>query len=100
MQAARAALEPALGANVPQECLQALPRVLACSPYAADCLARYPGILAGLTAAGRLTRASRSGELAALLATEAPPDLDEEEFQRRLRCFSGIASSSVSSGAI
>lgn len=77
----------ALGADIPSRCLGLLPRVLACSPYAADCLARYPGILTALDGAGRLERANRPGEFAALLAGEAPVDLAEEEFQRQLRLF-------------
>jgi glutamate-ammonia-ligase adenylyltransferase len=62
-------------------------RLMACSPYAAGVLARYPGLIIDLAESGRLRRVSEPGELARLLLEFAPAELAEEEFQRRLRLF-------------
>ena len=67
-----------------------LDRVLACSPYAADVLRRYPQVIGELAANGRLERANTPGEIGTRLGSEAAPDLAEEEFLRRLRVFSPI----------
>ena len=64
-----------------------LDRVLACSPYAADVLRRYPQVIGELAASGRLERANTPGEIGTRLGSEAAPDLAEEEFLRRLRVF-------------
>lgn len=63
----------------------ALERVLACSPYAAECLARDPELLDTLRAAGRLDRPDPRGELDRLLREEAGSHPGDEEFQRALR---------------
>jgi glutamate-ammonia-ligase adenylyltransferase len=65
--------------------LAVLTRVVACSQYAAECLARDPGLLPGLAASGRLGRANAPGELAAMLAGQLSPDSGEAEFLRQLR---------------
>lgn len=62
-------------------------RVLATSPYAADILVRYPGMLAELLQAGRLTCTMTAEAFPALLQESLPPGPDEEALQRRLRLF-------------
>jgi glutamate-ammonia-ligase adenylyltransferase len=62
-----------------------LVRTLACSPYAAGVLARYPQVLEELATSGRLARASEPGEIATLLRAGVPVEVSEEEFLRRLR---------------
>lgn len=64
-----------------------LPRVLACSDYAADVLARYPDMLAALVADGRLYRPLEDAELEALFTADAPDGEGETAFVRRLRQF-------------
>jgi glutamate-ammonia-ligase adenylyltransferase len=62
-----------------------LPHVLACSPYVAEILERYPEILADLTETGRLKRALAEGEMASLFADTLSAGLTDSEFQRQLR---------------
>ncbi len=66
---------------------ESLQRVVACSPFAAGVLARYPEMLSDLVDSGRLLRGSSEGEIAGLLRAYAPQDRPEEEFARRLRIF-------------
>ncbi len=63
----------------------ALERIIACSPFTADVLGRYPQLLAELAGSGRLARRSDSNEIAALVAASAPAQATEEAFQRQLR---------------
>jgi glutamate-ammonia-ligase adenylyltransferase len=63
----------------------ALERVLACSPYAAGVVAKYPQSLSALIASGRLERPSEPGEFGRLMTQGVPSGMSEEEFQRRLR---------------
>jgi glutamine synthetase adenylyltransferase len=62
-----------------------LPRVIACSPYTADVLERYPETLLEFATSGRLNRALRDDELALSFDAELSPDLSETVFQQRLR---------------
>lgn len=66
-------------------------RLRATSQYASDILDRYPGLLAGLDAGGRLARASDAREIRTLLATACHPQdgtaLSGDEFSRELRLF-------------
>jgi glutamate-ammonia-ligase adenylyltransferase len=65
-----------------------LPTVLACSPFAAGVLDRYPEMLGELSAgAGQSGCPVRNTRLAAELAQLAPASLTETEFLRRLRVF-------------
>ena len=52
----------------PRPWQQGLDRLTDLSPYAADVVTRYPGLLSELRAAGRLDTATTAGELVALLA--------------------------------
>jgi glutamate-ammonia-ligase adenylyltransferase len=67
------------------ELISHLPRVIACSPYVADILDRYPKMLSELTESGRLQRALADGEMAALFDNELPIALTDQEFQSQLR---------------
>ncbi len=71
--------------DIPADLQPQLVRVTACSAYAAEILARYPQLLAGLVARGRLARASHTGEIAALVADCASATASEEEILRSLR---------------
>ena len=72
-------------AHVPESLRPQLARVSACSPYAAGMLARYPQLLPELVSTRRLARASRAGEIGALVADCASATASEEEFLRSLR---------------
>jgi glutamate-ammonia-ligase adenylyltransferase len=65
----------------------ALARVLACSPFAAGVLVRYPQVAIDLLASGRLLRKTDAGEISELITAYAPIEISEDEFQRRLRVF-------------
>jgi glutamate-ammonia-ligase adenylyltransferase len=62
-----------------------LPRVLACSSYLSDVLARYPQGLADLLAAGRLYRSLQPGEIDEQFAAAVPGSLSENECEQQLR---------------
>jgi glutamate-ammonia-ligase adenylyltransferase len=62
-----------------------LPRVIACSPYIADVLERYPEMLLEFSKSGRLHRALDNNELALAFGAELSPDLSEAKFQQGLR---------------
>ncbi len=66
-------------------------RLRATSQYASDILDRYPGLLAGLDASGRLARESDAREIRTLLAMACHPKdgnaLAGDEFSRELRLF-------------
>ncbi len=88
------ALEPAVGEWLAahgeqlggQPGLQApVSRVVACSAYLADVMARNPDTLGELVADGRLERVLQPGELNALFAAAVPPGLDEAGCMRQLR---------------
>ena len=64
-----------------------LDRVLACSEYVADVLARWPQTLADVIADGRMHRSLASGDYDTLFAAEAPDTEAENAFMRRLRLF-------------
>ncbi len=64
-----------------------LDRVLACSEYFADVLARYPQAFAELIETGRLHRPLDDGELEPLFLSGAPDAESEAQFMRRLRIF-------------
>ena len=64
-----------------------LHKVLACSEYAADVLARYPGMLADLIADGRMHRPLESGELELVFLGGSSEHETEEQFMSRLRRF-------------
>jgi len=63
----------------------ALPRVLACSPYIAETLGRYPGMLQELLVSGRLNRPLADGELGQIAGDVLSPELTEAELQHRMR---------------
>jgi glutamate-ammonia-ligase adenylyltransferase len=72
--------------------LEALParsvgisRVVACSSYLADIMARYPHALPTLDADGRLDRSLETDELNRLFAEAVGPGLDEADCMRELR---------------
>ena len=56
----------------PPNCAPTWSACVACSPFAADVLERYPQLLAELVDAGRLLRASRPGEIGGLIGACAP----------------------------
>ncbi len=62
-----------------------LRKVVACSPYAAEMIARRPELLSELIDAGRLDRPSGDGELLALFTVAAADGPAAAEFERRLR---------------
>ena len=62
-----------------------LPRVIACSPYIADVLERYPEMLLEFATSGRLHRALDDDELAVAFEAELSADLSETKFQQKLR---------------
>jgi glutamate-ammonia-ligase adenylyltransferase len=64
-----------------------LNKVLACSEYVSDVLARYPQVLAELIADGRLHRPLEAEELDKLILATAPGQESEAQFMRRLRIF-------------
>lgn len=64
-----------------------LQRVLVCSDYAADILARYPFLLEQLIDSGRMHRALSEAELDEVFRGETPDDETEAQFMRRLRLF-------------
>src|SRR5690606_5398491 len=76
-----------VGRGLPDAERAALERVLACSPYAAECMVRNPGLLATLHTSGRLLRPDAPGELAGLLREQIGPQPGDEDFQRVLRRF-------------
>lgn len=63
----------------------ALPRVLACSPYAADIIDRYPGMFRELADTGRLQRPLQDGEIDSLFNRVLSPELAAAEFEKQLR---------------
>jgi glutamate-ammonia-ligase adenylyltransferase len=62
-------------------------KLIACSAYAADMLARYPQLLDELIRTGRLHRPLEDRELDPLFLQEAPDTETEVQFMRRLRLF-------------
>ncbi len=62
-----------------------LTRLLAASPFAADVLVRYPGLISQLVESGRVDRASGPDELRSAVADAAAPTLPEAGFMRALR---------------
>jgi glutamate-ammonia-ligase adenylyltransferase len=62
-----------------------LPTVIACSPYIADVLERYPEMLLEFATSGRLHRALDDDELVVMFEAELSPGLSETRFQQRLR---------------
>jgi glutamate-ammonia-ligase adenylyltransferase len=64
-----------------------LNKVLACSEYAADILARYPDVLEALIVSGRMHRPLVSGELDPLFLQDTPDNETETRFMRRIRLF-------------
>ncbi len=60
-------------------------RVVACSAYLAEVMARQPDALGELVADGRLERILQPGELNALFGAAVPPGLDEAGCMRQLR---------------
>jgi glutamate-ammonia-ligase adenylyltransferase len=80
---------PALAGVLPDDApfRKQLIRVLAASPYAADILVRYPGMLAELLRTARLASTMTADGYLTLLQASLPPEPDEEELQRRLRLF-------------
>lgn len=64
-----------------------LHKILACSEYAADVLARYPETLADLIVDGRMHRPLESGELELIFLGGSVADETEEQFMCRLRRF-------------
>ncbi len=64
-----------------------LDRVLMCSEYVADILARYPQLLGELVADRRLHRALEPGELEPLFLAGSEDNETEARFMRRLRLF-------------
>ncbi|MGI9330002.1 MAG: bifunctional [glutamate--ammonia ligase]-adenylyl-L-tyrosine phosphorylase/[glutamate--ammonia-ligase] adenylyltransferase [Gammaproteobacteria bacterium] len=65
--------------------LRSLRRVLACSSYLSDILARYPDALIELRADGRLDSSLKADELGRVFATQVPPKLTEVQCLERLR---------------
>jgi len=82
---ALAAIEAAAGLSAQDR--ETLLRVVACSPFAAGVLARYPELLAGLAGSGRLQRAQQPGEIAALLGAAVPLSAGEAQCLQALRLF-------------
>ncbi len=78
-----AELQSALGSS--PAVAATLPRIIACSSYLADTVARYPQFLGELTAADRLGRPLADGELGQLFDDAIQADLAESECHRRLR---------------
>ena len=66
---------------------ESIDKVLICSEYAADILARYPHLLAELITTERLHRPLEAGELDPLFLLETPDNEAEAQFMRRLRLF-------------
>ncbi len=64
-----------------------LDRLLACSEYAADVLARYPAVLEELLVQGRMHRPLEGTDLDQLFLTATPENETENQFMRRLRLF-------------
>ena len=64
-----------------------LDRVLACSEYVADVMARYPQIFAELVESGRIRRALEANELELQFLRGAQDNEAETQFMRRLRVF-------------
>ena len=62
-----------------------LPRIIACSPYIAETLDRYPDMLLELTESGRFKRPLLDGEIETLFGARLSPDLTETKFQHQLR---------------
>ena len=62
-----------------------LPTVIACSPYIADVLERYPEMLLEFATSGRLHRALDDDELVVMFEAELSPGLSETRFQQKLR---------------
>ena len=80
---------------VPESCPERFMRLCGLSSYAADIISRYPVLVAGLEASGRLQRSAATGELRheleAFLADAAIGDVTpaaaEQAFLQRLRWF-------------
>lgn len=66
---------------------ETLHRVIACSEYVADVLARYPETLTELLVDGRMHRPLDSGELELVFLSGSDEQESEEQFMRRLRRF-------------
>ena len=64
-----------------------LHRVIACSEYVADVLARYPETLTELLIDGRMHRPLDSGELELVFLSGSDEQESEEQFMHRLRRF-------------
>jgi glutamate-ammonia-ligase adenylyltransferase len=64
-----------------------LNKVLACSEYVADVLARYPFLLDDLITAERMHRSLEQGELDQAFLLEAPEKETDTQFMRRIRLF-------------
>ena len=78
-----AELRATLRAN--PEIAATLPRIIACSSYLADTVARYPQFLKELITDARLGRPLGDAELDQLFADAIAPELSESECQQRLR---------------
>ena len=70
-----------------QRLVSTLPKVLACSDYAAGVLARYPQCLDELITSDRLHRPLELRELDPLFLQETPESETETQFIRRIRLF-------------
>jgi glutamate-ammonia-ligase adenylyltransferase len=70
-----------------KELAATLNKVLACSEYAADILARYPAVLEALIVSGRMHRPLESGELDPIFLQDTPDNETEIHYMRRLRLF-------------
>jgi glutamate-ammonia-ligase adenylyltransferase len=79
--AGRPGIETSTGA----EMLRDLPRVVGCSSYAADVIARYPEAWQTLVDSGRLERALAAREADELFSAGVMPGLSEAECQAQLR---------------
>jgi glutamate-ammonia-ligase adenylyltransferase len=64
-----------------------LDRVLVCSEYVADVMARYPHVFAELVEDGRLHRSLESHEYEPLFLAGSADNESESQFMRRLRIF-------------
>ena len=64
-----------------------LGRILACSEYVADVLARYPETLEQIIADGRIHRELKQDELELLFLVGSTDNESEDQFMRRLRIF-------------
>lgn len=81
------ASRPEIGAVLERDAglVVSLGRLVVCSPFAAEVLARYPELFAELADSGRLARGNAKGEVGALVAAAARAQAPEAEFMHRLR---------------